>query len=405
MPILINEQQSLEQSQFLYENRLKSPLARYLDTTPVHVTYYHINNEQTSMDDGYIDALSAIGAKSPIRYNKIKNFPLYGLDQVIIQLGQDTQGIDGEYQGDAIIIPGTIKPLYNDRFIIPTLKETFIFKVIDIQYDAAVADNFYRITFMLEFNDDEKLTELDNMVISNNTCIMENIGTDTTCIIEDGALEGYNAVQNMYNEIARTYFSVFYNDRHNCFLGEFGTNQYLYDPLQTIFINKHNLFNEKKNLVTIMLTDQFQDPKRRIKYEKSVYRFIERPDKNRIDNFKFVTYPGVNREESSFYRYADRSVYIADLPANPDICGQIDTFCDEFVASVKLNGPQNHEWRKLIQSYIRGEDLNIEDIPLNLNEELLDLSANLEVFIMTPIILYILKVAMGNVMHTNYISA
>jgi hypothetical protein len=69
----------------------------------------------------------------------------------------------------------------------------------------------------------------------------------------------------------------------------------------------------------------------------------------------------------------------------------MDTFSDEFVNSVKLNAPQNHKWRDLIQRYIRNEDIKIEDVPLDLTEELLDLSANLEIFIMTPIVLYILK--------------
>lgn len=391
MAILINEQQSLQQNQFLYEERMKSPLSRYLDTTPVYVTYYHINNEHTTTDDGYLDVLSSIGAMSSIRYNKISSLPLYGFDQVVISIQNDTQGLDGEYQGDAIIVPRTIKPLQNDRFMVPTLKEPFIFKVTDVQYDAAVADNFYKISFVLEANDDEKVKELENMVISKNTCIPENIGTDLSCIIEDGALEAVSNVKAMYDEMSKIYFDVFYNDRHNCMLGEFGTNQFMYDPLQTVFINKHGLFNEKRNLVTIILTDQYNDPKRRLKYEKSVYRFIEKPDKNRMDNFKFVVFPGVNREESSFFRYADRTVYIADLPSNPGVCGQMDTFSDEFVNSVKLNAPQNHKWRDLIQRYIRNEDIKIEDVPLDLTEELLDLSANLEIFIMTPIVLYILK--------------
>lgn len=391
MAILINEQQSLEQNQFLYEERMKSPLSRYLDTTPVHVTYYHINNDQTTMDDGYMNTLSTIGAMSSIRYNKISSFPLYGFDQVVIAIQTDTQGVDGEYTGDAVILPGTLRPLQNDRFMVPTLKEPFIFKVTDVQYDAAVADNFYKISFMLESNDEEKYQELENMVVSNNTCIVENIGTDNICIIENGELEKINNVKSIYDEMSKIYFDLFYNDRHNCMLGEFGTNQYLYDPFQTAFINKHGLFNERRNLVTTILTDQYNDPKRRIKYEKSVYRFIERPDKNRMDNFKFVVFPGVNREESSFYRYADRTVYIADLPANSSICGQIDTFSDEFVASVKMNGPQNHRWRDMIQRYIRNEEIAISEVPLDLTEELLDLNANLEIFIMTPIMLYILK--------------
>jgi hypothetical protein len=343
------------------------------------------------MDDGYLDTLSTIGAMSSIRYNKISSFPLYGFDQVVISIQNDTQGIDGEYQGDAIIVPRTIKPLQNDRFVVPTLKEPFIFKVTDVQYDAAVADNFYKISFILEANDDEKLQELNDMVMSSNTCIPENIGTDLNCIIEDGALSAISNVNNMYKEMAKIYFDVYYNDRHNCMLGEFGTNQYLYDPLQTAFINKHSLFNEKRNLVTILLTDQFNDPKRRLKYEKSVYRFIENPDKNRMDNFKFITFPGVNKEESSFFRYADRTVYIAYIPSYKDACGQIDTFSNEFVTAVKLNAPQDNKWRNLIQRYIRCEDIKIDDVPLDLTEELLDLNANLEIFIMTPLVLYILK--------------
>ncbi len=391
MAILINEQQSLQQNQFLYEERMKSPLSRYLDTTPVYVTYYHINNEHTTTDDGYLDVLSSIGAMSSIRYNKISSLPLYGFDQVVISIQNNTQGLDGEYQGDAIIVPRTIKPLQNDRFVVPTLKEAFIFKVTDVQYDAAVADNFYKISFILEANDDEKLKELEDMVVSKNTCIPENIGTDLSCIIEDGAYEAVSKVKEMYDEMSKIYFDIYYSDRHNCMLGEFGVNQFMYDPLQTAFINKHGLFNEKRNLVTIILTDQYNDPKRRLKYEKSVYKFIEKPDKNRMNNFKFVVFPGVNREESSFFRYADRTVYIADLPSHPDVCGQMDTFSNEFVNSVKLNAPQTHKWRDLIQRYIRNEELKIEDIPLDLTDELMDLSANLEIFIMTPIVLYILK--------------
>ena len=60
-----------------------------------------------------------------------------------------------------------------------------------------------------------------------------------------------------------------------------------------------------------------------------------------------------------------------------------------------MNGEQNHKWRNLIQRWIRNEDIKVEDIPLDLNEELLDLDANLEIFIMTPIVLYIIKQVMA----------
>ena len=64
---------------------------------------------------------------------------------------------------------------------------------------------------------------------------------------------------------------MFYNERYNDFLCPLDNYRYLYDPLQTYFINVNGLFNEKRELTTIVLTDQFEDPLRKYKYSKSIY--------------------------------------------------------------------------------------------------------------------------------------
>ena len=104
----------------------------------------------------------------------------------------------------------------------------------------------------------------------------ERINSEEVKDLVDAAKETLDKIDNMYDDMASTYKSIFYNERHNCFLGEMGAGMYLYDPFQTQFINEHRLFNKKNNLECLMLTDEFTDPKRRIKYERSVYRFIER---------------------------------------------------------------------------------------------------------------------------------
>lgn len=80
MAFIIDEKNLIDNNVFKYEDRLKSPLARYQDTTPTYVTYYHINNDETLVDAGFKDVQSIIGFRSPIRFDEIKNFPLYGLD-------------------------------------------------------------------------------------------------------------------------------------------------------------------------------------------------------------------------------------------------------------------------------------------------------------------------------------
>ena len=50
MAIFVNEKKMVENNIFQYEEKLKSPMARFLDTTPTFVTYYHINADETTTD-------------------------------------------------------------------------------------------------------------------------------------------------------------------------------------------------------------------------------------------------------------------------------------------------------------------------------------------------------------------
>ena len=395
MAFIIDEKNLIDDNVFKYEDRLKSPLARYQDTTPTYVTYYHINNDETLVDAGFKDVQSILGHRSPIRFDEIKNFPMYGIEPVVLQLQNLDQGLDTTYEGDAVILHSTIQPLQNDHFTIPSLNDNFVFRVTNIEYDVALPKNFYKIQYMLEWIDDTKVAEVKKQVSHECTCVLDNLGTDKSVIIEDALLTKLNKVTDMYEDIASTYMSMFYSDRHNCFLGEIEPNIYVYDALQTEFINKHSLFVTKKSFQTLILTDQYTDPKRRLKYEKSVYRLIERQNKDLMQNFKFITYSGLTQHETTFYRWHSSNIYIMDVPTNPESETAVNTFSDEFVMSVKVNGPTDNSWQSLIQSYIRGENISIDDIDLTMNETLLDLNGNIEYFIFVPIVLYILKKIMN----------
>ena len=234
------------------------------------------------------------------------------------------------------------------------------------------------------------MPEVDEHVHEKYTCILENIGTENNCIIESQSKETLDKIEEMYDDMASTYKSIFYNERHNCFLGEIGCGQYLYDPLQTQFINDHQLFNKKRNLQCLMLTDQFEDSKRRIKYERSVYRFIERRNPNLAKNFSYDIYAGINNQQTSFYRWMDKSIYILDNPTNLS-ANATPIFSNEFVLAIQSNGFTHSVYAELIKRYARGDELSIHDIPLSLNEELLTLDGNMEVFFFTPILMYIIK--------------
>lgn len=391
LAIIINEQKQVNDSMFMYEQRVKSPIARLIDQTPTFVEYYHIDNEESTLDSGYKDAFSIIGRRAPLRFQMISNFPLYGINPIILQLDENDQGLDTTFEDEAIIVPGTIRPLENDLFVIPTLKEPFIFRVTSISYDSVMADNYYKIGYKFDELSEEKLKLLKEQVIQENTCILENIGTENRCIIESSLKEKIDAINTMYMDMCETYISLFYNERHNVFLGESGPCQYLYDPFQTEFINKHQLFNQRKNYETLLLTEQVTDSKFKIKYEKSLYRFIERRNHTLINNFNYVLYPSFYKKETSFAQWFERNIFIVDIPSPYEAVQEFAMFSNEFVTCVRVNGETQSEFARIIQKFVRNEKISLNEIPLNLNEELIHLNANLEVFFYTPIILYIIK--------------
>lgn len=390
MAFIINEQKMVEDTTFQFENRFKSPTARFIDTTPVFVTYYHVDVDNTTVDEGFLDVASVIGNRSPIRFNKIEKFPLYGMDQIVLNIAEDDQGLDSTWDGDGIVLPKTIKPVPNDFFIIPTLKDYYIFRVTNIQYDTVMPDNYYKIEFKLEYIDSTKLEEIEKQVLDEHVCVLENIGTETNCIIEKSSYNKIKEIEKMYAEIKELYMAMFYNDRHNVFLCEIEDGKLLYDPLQTYFINIHKLFNDKNDLSTIMLTDQYDDPKRKYKYAKSVYKFLETKDMKLLSMFKYTTRPGTSIRESSFRKWHDRNIEVLDTPmVIPDDSKSI--FSQDYMEAIRLNAPVESDYAELIQRYVRGERLTIKDINMELDTELIYLNNSIEVFFFTPFIMYIIR--------------
>lgn len=400
MSVVIDEKKMMDDALFKYEERVKSPLSRFIDKSFTPVNYHHINNLESTMDGGWNNAENILGERSPIRFQLIKDFPIYGLEQIVISLQDTDQGLDGTYEGEATILPGTIVPLQNDYFTIPILKDSYIFQITSVEYDSIMPDNFYKISYTLEYIDNEKKEALTKQSNEKYTCVMENIGTENRCLIEDEYYNELQTIDTIYNEMVQTYLTFFYNEKYNCLLGDFYHGQKLYDPLQTEFINKHSLFNKKSDLKSIILNDMFEDNRRKVKYEKSLYRFIENRDWKKLSNFSYITFPGTNNQQTTFYHWADRNVQILDITNYMAQMPHYDMISDDFLNVIKLNGPTESAYAKLLKKYLRDEEkVEFSDIDNSLLEELLQLDdANLEIFFFTPIILYIIKETVSSFM-------
>ena len=124
-----------------------------------------------------------------------------------------------------------------------------------------------------------------------------------------------------------------------------------------------------------------------------MYRFIEKRNWDRLSTFKFTTFPGINNGETSFYRWADKSIDILDIARIPDDVKPYEMMSEDFVNIIKYDGPTDSPYAKLMKKDLRNEEeMTLMDIHKDLLDELLNLDdANLEIFFFTPIILYIIK--------------
>ena len=395
MATRINEQRMIEDNVLLYENRLKSPIRRFIDKNFRPVRYWHIKSNETTVDPGYGDVAEILGKNSPIKFQYIENLPMYGLETLVLNLDTTDQGLDSSYEGEGTIMEGTIRPFPNDYFMVGYLKEPYIFRVTKVDYDTVASEQSYKISFILEYIDAEMEEQIKSQTSAEFTCILENIGTEESCIIEKADIEILNKIDDMYNEMVQSYLTIYYNKRYGCLLGELD-NYKLYDPFQTMFINEHQLFHQKNDIDSIVLFDQFADNRRKIKYQKTIYRFFELKRLDHLSRFPFCVITGASKPETAFSRWIDLSVVILDIM--PDLLPENYHYVmsEDFKEVLRLNGPIDSVYGELMRKYIR-EEVTIYDIPLTLCDDLLRLeNADLELFFYTPILLYIIKETVNN---------
>ena len=396
---MIDEVGMVKKNILQYEDRLKSPTRRFQDKSFVPVTYFHIKGSSSTTDPGYGDVTEIIGTESPIKFEQINDLPLYGMDQMVLQTAVEDQGLDTQFESDAIVMANTIKPLQNDYFIIPHLPEHFLFRVTSVEYDTTVSSGCYKISYMLEYNDPELKDQLKKQIKDTYTCIYDNIGTGEKSIIQSDIDKKIKEIDAMYDKIAKTYMIFYYNERYNCFLADFGNGRKLFDPFQLDFIMDHQIFKRKNEIDSLFMMEQFEDPRRRIKYQKTIYRFIETRKMDKLSTFDYTVFNGTSNSQTAFHRWMDDSVLIMDIPKLFDPSGKntYHVLTNEFAESIRINGPTKTVTADLIQRYARSEDLTINDISLDIVDEIMNLDdANLEVFFCTPIVLYIIKEIIHN---------
>ena len=309
MAKFIQEHEFLNENINKLEERLNTQYARILDTKPTYTTYYQVNPVMSTVDNGFLDSESSIGHNSPIRYNEIKVFPIYGLEQIQLQIDDNDWGLDTNYEGEGIILPQTIKPTPGDWFVIDYLNIPVMFYVNSVNFDTIKSNNYYRISFHVRSIDVDAKKALSKQIVDKYTCDVKNIGSIDNVIIRDDIKKILDDAKKVVNKVKDLYKKIYYKNQYNSFIMDknskcTGEQYYCYDRSLSFFIQQEGLYVDKYQLDTLYLLNEDYDDLFELEYEMSFFkRLSERDITFLLDQYKYMIVTKHNMHSSfTFYR-------------------------------------------------------------------------------------------------------
>lgn len=402
MALVFDEQQLATDSIFLFENRLKTLASKFLEGGPLYVTYFSLNENSSTTDRFFNDVEKLFGKGAPLRYNQIKGFPLYGFNSARPENVDEQQIEDINVDGDCIIIPTTIVPHPNDFFSIDHIGTPHLFQVTNVVHDSLKPEGFYQIHYHLVTTSTETYQAfITYQVVGNYVFDMQKVGTDSNPVISEEESASASEASQMVDQMIEAYRSLFYNERHNCFLfHDPNTGWDWFDMCGNEFMAKHSIMNRVNGGDVIVLHQKLIDPQFPIKYNNSIFRWIELGAQAKyLRKFHFLLGPASAYPYSSFVQWGDDDVQVIHPLGVNDVKlnSQWLSYFDEVQFETFMNPETEplNEYEKIIWKYIHKEDMSISDIPLYSADALISSIRHRDIFLYTPIIIYIIRDILG----------
>lgn len=314
---------------------LKSATKKYSDyfngEAPIYITYYQIADAAAKVDSSLDDTSEVVGTNSSLKYYRIKNVPVYGLNTLDINNQLSQRGLESAITGDFVITPVlNIVPRGGEFFIIndstaPDLAQ-HLFVITDVQYDRATSDKFYKCSFKLYPKDADNIY---NQVIKNFIYDPSGSGNtdgvgDSFLITEEDAAQK-DKVSSMIDGLIDTYTNLFYSEGMDTFVyqkpisgGDGSQFEYYWCPYICHFIYKTDLLKKSNGefLQEIFCQDinenDFPSIYSERGYRKSLFYAVEMQDSTVM-----------NPVESSFLEI---SPYNLNMPLNLPFFSSGDTY-------------------------------------------------------------------------------
>ena len=386
---LIYDEQSLVKNQmYKYDKYLHTRINKYTDAPRTLVTYYNINDENTTTSLGMATHYQILGIDSPLRYDKIENMVIIGFNQANPNDKQINQTTVRNYgiEGIAYIIPGTIMPKENDFFIVNHLNMEHLFRVTQVNQDGLTTDGAYQINYSLFSTNPKEICNIEKQTVTRNIMDLQTVGgSDLTPVI---GVEDYEHRSRLIKNLCGHYFMA----RTGIMVSD----------------------NRTKNIV--LSDNKIRTPEIEYLYQKSPYKWIERDAPlSYLETFKYHLVSSFDYPESSFALYGEdvKIIYPHDPWCDMEYCHMyfpikvyeiLESDCDcrcccecdckccqKQYACHKDWNLKRRDYVSLIHNFIHGNIKSIHDLSPYIGDQLFDMSMNEQIYLWTPMIIYIIK--------------
>lgn len=394
----------------IYAKNKVGQFSKYLDKTPTFVEYYHINRVLSRADVGSQSVKAEVGPNSPIRYNKIKEFPLYGLSELKPDLNYDENGLDIDLDlSGLIILPGTIHPTPGDFFYFkfPGMDIGILWRVTSKEFNTVQSNDFYQIDaeiYATSKPTDKASTynQLQKQVVEEYTCIFENVGTNDACIVKNDQYTQAQYLGTYITNLMNSYYEVFYNRDVGTFVGLGMWNEtptYLYDIFLIRFMKEVDLWEvgDGAERVVALTYDDIPPVNFDSQYRKTLWYALQKKSASSMAPYQYYyTYECV-KKCSPLLMHSDRycesihlNLYgkIEDYLSRRIIGKTREYFTTDLTSGIKNGGLKIHDERnQLIYDYITSNSITIN---LGMLEDM-EFDMTSDDYIYGPALIYVLK--------------
>ena len=379
---------------------IKNPYYKWNDKSGTTVTYFNQNKEKSTLDESTHLYYQDVGLASPIYYNMIKDFMIYGIEQIAVQMTNDDFGpTASEIEGDAIILPNTIIQYVGDYFNIDYTDEKLLFRITDATPDTLEnGSNIYKVQYKLESASLEEVLEEEN-IADKYHMIINNVGTGLNTIIRDESYDLIKALEKVLYNLRLYYKSIFYNYKVQnfifCYMG-----RHYYDPFIVEFLKEHEVLSGSDDEEFMYITHSTNlSALFPVQYRKSFFACLEEKDTEHIRSYEYRGVAHYIDQPLSIFstRMEDYYEVDHDVFVYSDI---IPCFKDEMITAIENNtilGGEDSIYNIIIK-YMNNNDITQEDIT---NLDKVDFVDSIYLYYAVPCILYCIEKYIASLMNAE----